>query len=156
VHIRDTAKFLAGNGYRPHSVQACLVKRDYIEENALSNPVGGLGQDSLFFTEMCLAGGCAEWVNTPVHVYFAEREDSVVNTVSGKFFERFLLTEKSMVDMLKERGRFDDYVRVRLDEYVRGWYMEKLKRVAPEEKEACESVLGEILALYGRKLPEYL
>ena len=159
-HFRDQlisspGKLLVQNSFLPHSIQACLFRRTFLTENEITNPVGALGQDSLFFQTAMLAADSAYYINSPVHMYYAERSDSEVNTVTPDFFRKFLLLETEQVKQYKKYKIYEEYIKNRLDYFIINWYLEKYSNVRPEEKEECADIIEEILTLYGKKLTDY-
>ncbi|MCL1913654.1 MAG: glycosyltransferase [Eubacteriaceae bacterium] len=153
--IGDTKNMLIKEKFRTHSIQACLARRDLLVSHNITNPVGAVGQDSLFFMQMCLYANSAVYITDPVHIYFAERAGSVVNTVNPDFFAKSLILEKEQAEILASHGVYNEYVEKRLDGFFEGWYLEKLKAVDAAQRQACIQILEEILALYSKSLSDY-
>ena len=155
IAINNTKKTLLKEELRPHSIQACLFKRDFLTENGITNPVGALGQDSLFFQIAMLEADSAYYMDIPVHIYYAERSDSEVNTVTADFFRKFLLLETEQAKQYKKYEILEDYIEIRLDYFIINWYLEKYKSVKSEDKEESLKIIEEILGLYGKRTTDY-
>jgi hypothetical protein len=63
--------------------------------------------------------------------------------------------EEYMVERLKQYGVLGEYITLRLDSFVYGWYLEKLKLARPEDRKDCLGYLAHILALYGKEVSDY-
>lgn len=153
--IDDPRALLLKEKFRSQSIQACLIRRELITENGIENPVGAVGQDTLFFHELMLNAKKVRYIDLPIHLYYAQRAGSETNKVGRSFFEKSLLLERAQVERFAGYGVLDDYKRDKLDYFVENWYLEKYARVKPEEKEASLAVLQKILALYGKTTADY-
>lgn len=139
---------LVASKFMPRSIQAAVIKREFLAENSIENVVGAIGQDSLFYMEMMMNARSFIYLDSPVHVYYAERGGSAVNSVSRRFFEKSLLLEERQVEVLKAHGLLDDYKKLRLEHFMEHWYMKKLALVDGEERGQCEELIERIRALY--------
>ncbi len=142
-------KTLIDCGFKGQSVQACVVRKGFLVDSGIANVEGAIGQDTLFFYEMMLNAKSFYCLKLPIHIYYAERTGSAVNAVSKSFFDKSLKLEKGQVASLKKYGALDDYKRVKLEQFMQGWYEEKYKLVASEDKAYARRVIDEIWALYG-------
>lgn len=154
TYIRNPRQCLIKENLRPQSVQGCVIRRSFIQEKGISNVEGAYGEDSLFFQEMMINAASAYYLNLPIHVYYAERSGSSVNTVGLSFFEKSLILEKQQVKRFREYGVLEEYITRRLDYFILNWYMDKLKH-AGDHKEACLKIIGRIVSLYGKDIEEY-
>ena len=143
-------ELLLSGGFKGQSVQACVIKRSFLVDAGIRNVVGAIGQDTLFYYEMMLNAASFYHVRMPIHIYYAERAGSAVNRISRSFFDKSLLLEKHQVQVLRLHGVLEDYKRIKLDAFMKGWYEEKLKQVAPEDLEYGKKIIGEIRSLYER------
>lgn len=139
---------LIDSHFMPRSIQASVIRRDFLIANQIENVVGAIGQDSLFYMEMMMNAHAFTYVDTPVHIYYAERGGSAVNTISRRFFEKSLLLEERQVEVLKEHGLLDDYKQLRLEHFLDNWYLKKLTLVSGDERALCEEIIERIKALY--------
>lgn len=139
---------LIGNKFKTNSIQACVIRRELIEKNNIKSPEGAIGQDTMFFYELMLNAKKAYHLYEPIHIYYAERVSSVVNTVGKSFFEKSMLMEKYQVTKLKEYGIIDQYKEIKLSQFVDGWYNEKLKNVSDAEQEYCRDIVEQIIKMY--------
>jgi hypothetical protein len=153
--IGDTKRSLEKERFRPHSIQACLFEASLIRDAAIQSPVGGVGQDTLFFYEAMAAAGKAHCRPKEAHIYYDERSGSATNSVGAPFFEKMLVTEARQASFLKESGLYSAYIDRRLNRFVEGWYLEKLGQAGEGEREGCLAALSSILALYGKSLGDY-
>ena len=91
-------------------------------------------------------------INTPVYNYFAEMQDSVTNSYKASFFYRSSLVIPAMKKWLEKNNLMDDYVQIRLEDYIVGWLFDKLKKSTVDEYEAsCIYVKDIILSYYDNK-----
>lgn len=139
---------LIGNKFKTNSIQACVIKRELIEKNNIKSPEGAIGQDTMFFYELMLNARKAYHLYEPIHIYYAERTSSVVNTIGKSFFDKSILMERYQVTKLKEYGVIDQYKKIKLNQFVDGWYKEKLKSVSDAEREYCNNIVNQITQMY--------
>nr|WP_231366081.1 glycosyltransferase family A protein [Zhihengliuella flava] len=140
---------LAKLKFRPVSIQALVARTDWLRDLHLVQPVGAAGQDSYFFQQVLFHTEKMALSDRVIHTYYAAVEDSTVNTVGARFFEKYLLLEIPRVAWLHEVGLFDAYAETRLEQYVRDWYLNKLDAVKPAERSDAVATLAKILALYA-------
>ncbi|WP_217953163.1 glycosyltransferase family 2 protein [Adlercreutzia caecimuris] len=146
----DPRNELIRTNFLGQSVQAAVLRREFLEASQIQNVERAVGEDTLFYYEMMLNARAFIFVNLPIHVYYAERAGSAVNDIHKPFFDKSLLLEKEQVKRLREKGVLDIYKKNRLQGFVDGWYREKLKLVADEdERLACDRVVEEIVLLYN-------
>lgn len=134
--------------FKSQSIQACVIKKDLITSNGISNPVGAAGQDTLFFYELMLNAKRAYHMMLPIHIYYAQRNKSLINTINKSFFEKFLLLETYQIKILKKYGVFEEYVENKFEYFLKYWYLEKLKHVCREDYNIAVSIINKIVALY--------
>src|SRR5690606_38645870 len=79
--------------FMPVSIQALVARTAWLRSIGISQPVGAVGQDSYFFQQMLYYADTFATVNVAAHTYYAEVENSVVNTINAKFFEKYLPLE---------------------------------------------------------------
>lgn len=155
--IEDPKKYLIKENFRPQSVQGCVIKRELIDDNDITNVEGGYGEDTLFFYELMLAAKSVYYLNTPIHIYYAERSGSSVNDVGVSFFEKSLPVEKTQAAIFAEKGLADEYKKRRLDYFIVNWYLDKLQGVKnDEDRKICLDITGQITRLYGKDISEYI
>ena len=140
---------LINKNFKTNSIQACIIKKKLITKNKIVNPIGAAGQDSLFFQELMINANKVYYLNLPVHIYYAARNDSIVNSINHKFFGKFLIMEKYQVAKLKEYGLFKEYKQRRYYNFLENWYYAKLKLVKDnKEYEESKKIIEEIKKLY--------
>lgn len=146
MHVKDA---LVKSSFMSANIQTMVIRKAFLVENRLTQVVGGTGEDSLFCQQMMAAAGKMKSIPVVAQIYYAERGDSIVNSIGESFFDKHLITERSRVKWLRSSGLFNEYLLKRFATYVIGWYFKKLGMVAPENREACCRKLMEILSLYG-------
>lgn len=139
---------LIASKFMPRSIQAAVIKREFLVENSIENVEGAIGQDSLFYMEMMMNAHSFIYLNALIHIYYAERGGSAVNSVSRRFFEKSLLLEERQVEILRTHGLLEDYKDLRLGHFMEHWYLKKLALVGASEQGQCEEVVERIRALY--------
>ncbi len=140
---------LINANFKTNSIQACVIKREFILKNKIYNPIGAAGQDSFFFQEMMINANKVYYLDEPIHIYYALRDGSIVNNINRKFFEKFLIMEKYQVKKLKEYDLLEEYKEKRFKIFYKNWYLEKLKNVKNvKEKEKSKEIIKQIKKLY--------
>jgi glycosyltransferase involved in cell wall biosynthesis len=135
--------------FMPISIQALVAKTSWLRAIGISQPVGAVGQDSYFFQQMLYYAEKFAIVNLPVHTYYAQVENSVVNTVNAKFFEKYLPLERARSEWLGEVGLLEDYRNTRMETFFTGWYLRKLADVPVEQRPMAISTIAELGRMYG-------
>lgn len=136
--------------FAPMSIQALVAKTSWLRGLGITQPEGAVGQDSYFFQQMLHYADRIVLHNSPIHIYYAAVSNSTVNTIGSKFYRKYLPLEKSRSQWLRETGLLDDYNSRRLEPFVKGWYLEKLSRVAEDEREDAIRTIREIVGMYGK------
>lgn len=149
--INNPKAELIKKDFKTNSIQACVIKKELITKNKIENPVGAAGQDSLFFQELMINAKKAYYINIPIHIYYAARNDSVVNTINHKFFEKFLIMERYQVQKLKEYNLLNEYINRRYEHFMNNWYLAKLELIEDDkEKQLSLEIIDEIKKLYDK------
>ncbi|MCD4838316.1 glycosyltransferase [Neobacillus sedimentimangrovi] len=148
VISKNVKEYLVKSQFKAMSIQALIFKRELIVDHSLKMVEGAAGEDTLFFQELLLNSKKTKVINLPIHIYYAAVSGSTVNTISKRFFEKYLLLEKTRVKVLKENGLLQDFLDKRFDFYFKGWYLEKLKHVTRDEALDSIKILVEIYDLY--------
>ena len=147
-------EFLEKLNFQPMSIQALVARTDWLKSLNLEQPVGAVGQDSYFFQQMVFYARKITITTRPVHAYYAAVTNSTVNSVSPNFYRKYLILEEARVNWLREIGLLEAYSRNRFKKFFEGWYIAKLRFVAPEERAECISLLRELTNLYGPDIAE--
>ena len=135
--------------YQPMSIQALVAKTSWLRSLDITQPVGAVGQDSYFFQQMLYYARSISVSEVAAHVYYAEVLSSTVNTVSPRFYRKYIPLEKSRSAWLAEIGLHKHYSETRFIRFLRGWYLDKLKQVAPGDRLESLNVIHEIARIYG-------
>lgn len=139
--------------FQPMSIQALVADTHWLKSLHIEQPVGALGQDSLFFQQMLHGARTVALVDEPVHIYYGEVAGSMVNTVTPKFFEKYLPLERARTSWLKKNGLYDQYVKTRLRRYMSVWFIPKYNHgVASSDKQRSLEILTELAKMYGVQL----
>ena len=125
-----------------------VIKKELITKNDIQSPVGALGQDSLFFYELMLNARNGYHLALPIHIYYAQRESSVLNTVDSSFFKKFLVLEKYQARKFYEYGVLNEYRERKAKQFFSDWYLQKLMFADPEDVNKVKRILSEIENLY--------
>lgn len=141
-------EFLKKTYFKAMSIQALVANREWLIDSGIKMVEGAIGEDTLVFHEMILSSKAFKVIDLPIHIYYAMVENSSVNNINKRFFERYVLLEKGRIDWLKKKGLLEDYQNIRLENYVKNWYMTKLSMVKEEEKDEAKELLLQILKLY--------
>jgi glycosyltransferase involved in cell wall biosynthesis len=149
--ISSPRQELLNRKFKTQSIQACVIKKSIITENRMMNPIGAVGQDTLFFYELMLNARGAYHTLLPIHIYYAQRSQSVINTIDKGFFEKCLLLERYQVHILKKYNVFDEYVEKKFEYFYNNWYLDKLKLVSEEDYETALKIVNNIALLYNSK-----
>ncbi|NYI71452.1 glycosyltransferase involved in cell wall biosynthesis [Naumannella cuiyingiana] len=136
--------------FRPMSIQALVADTAWLKSLRLEQPVGGVGQDTYFFQQMIHYAQRISIFDDPVHVYFAGVANSTVNAIGAKFFRKYLPLEAARADWLVHNGLLDAYNDKRLEQFTRGWYLQKFNEVRDDERAEAFALLEQILAMYGK------
>ncbi|WP_084007157.1 glycosyltransferase [Salisediminibacterium beveridgei] len=153
--VKDPVAFLKASNLKSHSIQAVIVKKHIIDDHQLTMVDGAIGQDTLFFHELLVHSRKTIALDLPIHVYYAGVQNSVTNTISAGFYRKYALLEKERIQFLNKHQLMDTYLEDRFSYYFRNWYLEKLKKVKPEERNEAIDVLMEIFELYRPMLTDH-
>ncbi|ULG72684.1 glycosyltransferase [Macrococcus brunensis] len=146
--ITDPHAFMERCGLRAQSIQALVVKSDIIKKNNLRMVEGAAGQDTMFFQELVLNSRQVLLVKEYIHMYYAAVSGSVTNTISKKFFDKYYKLETERIPFLLDNKLMDTYMEKRFNFYVKGWYIVRLDRINPEEREEALTRFLDIYSLY--------
>ncbi|MCL1802081.1 MAG: glycosyltransferase [Eubacteriaceae bacterium] len=153
--ISSPREELAASKFRPHSIQAAVFSSDFIKSQPMSNPIGGAGQDTLFFYEAMAYANSAVVVKGDSHIYYDETIGSVTNASTAILFEKMHITEKCQAGFLKREGLIESYKNTRLDYFAQNWYIARLNSAPSDERQRCTRELGQILSLYETNIEKY-
>lgn len=135
------------------SIQALVADTQWLKSLHLEQPVGALGQDSLFFQQMLHGARTVALVDRPIHTYYGEVAGSMVNTVTPTFFRKYIPLEEARSRWLREHDLFDEYVRRRMRRYVTVWFLPKFnKAVSLDDREEAFELLRSLCGTYGLEL----
>ena len=151
--IKDPASGYFKRGKFPVvATQAAVISKEFLNSNKIRFVERSAGQDTLFGWEILAKSQQCSFVGDVFIVYYAERTDSITNAVDTSYFEKKLILEQSQVKFLKDEGIIEEFLSHHYDNFMKSWYLEKLKLVPNSSRKACEQLLGEIAKLYNKKL----
>src|SRR5699024_513666 len=148
-------EYLIRASMRVQSIQALIVKKSVIVDNDITMVEGAAGQDTMFFQELVLNCDEIQGIDKFIHVYYAAVAGSVTNTISKSFFDKYYKLEIERIPYLEKYNLMDVYLKERYSFYIRKWYMPRLERVAPEQREEAIKRFLDIIKLYEKYEPEY-
>lgn len=147
---RTVPETVAEIDFQPMSIQALIADTEWLRSTGIQQPVGALGQDSLFFQMMLHAARSIAILDEPIHSYYGEVAGSMVNTVTPGFFRKYLPLERARSQWLRRSGLHEAYSEVRARPFFRVWFWPRFnERVVPEYKQECFDVLHELAGFYG-------
>ncbi|HEY4536178.1 MAG TPA: glycosyltransferase [Enteractinococcus sp.] len=150
THIgRGGAQALVDMQFMPISIQALVARTQWLRSTGITQPVGAVGQDSYFFQQMLYYAEEFAILKLPAHTYYAQVENSVVNTVNARFFDKYLPLERARSQWLATVGLLDDYRQSRMETFFTGWYLRKLADVPPEQRTQAVKTIIELGQMYG-------
>lgn len=135
--------------FMPMSIQAIVARTDWLRGLGITQPVGAVGQDSYFFQQMLYYADKFAVVPGAAHTYYAQVENSVVNTVNAKFFDKYLPLESARSQWLAEVGLLEAYKASRMETFFTGWYLRKLKNVPQDQRAKAIATVEKLGQIYG-------
>lgn len=135
--------------FTPMSIQALVANTQWLRSLGIEQPVGAVGQDSYFFQQMLYYAKQISLLNEPIHMYFAAVSNSTVNTLGPKFYRKYIPLESARAQWLSSIGLLGEYRKRRMEKFAKGWYIDKLSRVAPEELEESKQLVVQLAEFYG-------
>ena len=150
--VSDTRAYLHDSMLRAQSIQALIVKKEIIADNNLQMVEKAVGQDTLFFQQLILNCNTFKAVDRIIHIYYAAVTTSVTNSISKRFFEKYLILEKERYAFLREEGLLDLYLTDRFNSYFVGWYLIRVPRLKEEEAEESLKTLYQIYDIYRKEV----
>src|SRR5690625_4493908 len=143
------AQALIDMQFMPISIQALVARTAWLRDTGITQPIGAVGQDSYFFQQMLYYADQFAILQLPVHTYYAQVENSVVNTVNAKFFDKYLPLERARSQWLTQVGLLEDYKQTRMETFFTGWYLRKLADVPAEQRHRAITTIIELGQIYG-------
>lgn len=143
----DTKNVLHQMKLKTASIQALIARTSFVKQHKIQMVPGALGQDSLFFLNLIHFARKMKAIDATIHVYYAAIAQSMTNTISPSFFEKYLKLEKEKITFLKKHDYLQTYMKYRFNFYMKHWYIARIKRAEKLDKAVIESFL-EIYHLY--------
>lgn len=145
-------QFLIDTKFKGMSIQALMVKKSIIKENNLSQVLGAVGQDTLFFYQLLLNSSIVKTINETIHIYYAAVEGSTVNDISKKYFNKAFKIEEAKYNFFKQNDLLENYLSNRYGFYYKNWYIKKLEKVKIDEKEECIELVKDLYRIYQKDI----
>ncbi|WP_434797420.1 glycosyltransferase [Terrisporobacter vanillatitrophus] len=147
--IENPRQYEINNKFPVNSIQAIMIRKNFILENNLKMVNGAIGQDTLFFIELMLNAKRIKIIEDIIHIYYAAVTTSITNNKSISFFEKSLLLEKEMAIRLDSYGVKKEYIYGKLEYFYKNWYMSKLKNADKSMVIEITRIMLEILNAYN-------
>ncbi|MHA2789457.1 glycosyltransferase [Corynebacterium sp. S7] len=138
------------------STQASVIRKAMLTNNNIRFVEKALGQDTLYGWEVLATARKIAFVDTAYIVYYADRSDSVTNKVDPEYFAKSLELERAQVSALEKLDLLEIYKDNHLDNFIRNWYLVKLRQTPEDNQASAKRTLQEIAGLYGADLNDYL
>lgn len=147
IHLPERA--ITRIGFRPISIQAAVIRSSWLKSLGIRQPLGAVGQDTFFFQQMFHYAKQIRPFDIHVHTYYSAVANSTVNSVSPRFFKKYLPLERARSEWLREVALLEDYREERLEYFLKTWHLAKMTKVSPEEWLEAAGVVEELTAYYG-------
>lgn len=147
--IENPRQYEINNKFPVNSIQAIMIRKNFILENNLKMVNGAIGQDTLFFIELMLNSKRIKIIEDIIHIYYAAVITSITNNKSISFFEKSLLLEKEMAIKLDSYEVKEEYVYGKLEYFYKNWYISKLKNADKSMVAEITKIMLEILNAYN-------
>ncbi|MET3901805.1 glycosyltransferase [Paenarthrobacter sp. 4246] len=135
--------------FYPMSIQAAVLNSAWVKSLNLEQPVGALGQDSFFFQQLVHYARRIDVLEVPIHIYYGAVENSVVNTLGPRFYQKYFPLEKARAAWLEEVGLMPDYKAGRAQTFMKHWFIHKLKRVPESDVAECVELIQQLGQIYA-------
>lgn len=145
----QTETLLKQTKLKTASIQALVARTCFVKQHHIKMVPGALGQDSLFFLKLIHYARKVKVIDAVIHVYYAAIDQSMTNTISPSFFNKYLKLEKEKIAFLNDQGYLKTYMDYRFNFYMKHWYISRLKRTKPLDKEVIKAFLR-IYHLYDK------
>lgn len=136
-------------GFRSLRIHSAVVRTDWLQGLQPVQPQGAAGQDNFLAQQMMHRARRIRTVDVPVNAYYSEVAGSMVNSVSPRYFRKYVPLDRARADWLREHGLLETYRRTRFEGYTVNWYLKKLRLVPEDEWLEAAEAIAEILSFYG-------
>ncbi|WP_053433605.1 glycosyltransferase [Sporosarcina globispora] len=148
----DPTSLLIKYNFKPQSIQALVIKKDFVLKNELEMVIGSAGQDTLFFQELMINAKNVKVTDILVHLYYSAVENSTVNSINKKYFHKVYLREVETNKRLSKYGLIDEYKKRRFQRFFKLWYLKKLAKVKVSDIEESVKILYDIYSIHKEGL----
>jgi glycosyltransferase involved in cell wall biosynthesis len=149
--IEDPKQELIQDNFSMQSLQALMIKKSVMIDNALLQIPGALGQDKLIYFEMLFCCKRILRIDQPIHYYYGAVEGSVTNMLGKRFFEKSYLIEVATVKSFIKNGVLEDFLNSKFEIFFENGYLEKFKQIKVNEAKECIDILLSIYELYEKE-----
>lgn len=146
---KQTKELLKQTKLKTASIQALIARTTFVKQHHIEMVPGALGQDSLFFLKLMHYARKVKVIDAVIHVYYAAIDQSMTNTISPSFFDKYLKLEKEKLSFLTEQGYLNTYMDYRFNFYMKHWYIARIKRTKSLNQEVIKAFLR-IYHLYDK------
>jgi glycosyltransferase involved in cell wall biosynthesis len=148
----NPVQLLVHKDFKPQSIQALIIRKDFILKHKLEMVVGAAGQDTLFFQELMINAKKVKITGELVHIYYSAVANSTVNTINKQYFNKVYLREVETYRRLRRYGLIDEYCHRRFERFFRLWYLKKLVNVVDTDIPKSAEILYKIYLTYKDNL----
>lgn len=139
--------YISELNYSGASIQAMLIKSEFIKNCEFKEVCGAAGQDTLYSWQIMCSDIRLAFINEDIHIYYSLTDGSVTNNLSTKFFSKLLLLQQPKLDWLEKEGFIEDFMNKRYSKYI-GWVFKHLSMCQENVKDECTKVVFDILSVY--------
>ncbi|MEY8569699.1 glycosyltransferase [Brevibacterium linens] len=151
--IRDFRESYFERGRFPVvSTQAAVMDKSLFDDGELRFVENAAGQDTLFGWLLLLKAGDGAFTNDVHLIYYAERTDSVTNSVDLAYFKKKLIMEQAQTEVLRDHNLIDQYVNHHFHNFLENWYLPKLRLVRSSDRDAAIDIVNQIAGLYEQNI----
>ncbi|RCW77402.1 glycosyltransferase family 2 protein [Saliterribacillus persicus] len=147
--IEHPFQLLKDTSLKVQSIQAMIIKRDLLVQNQLKMVESAAGQDTLFFQEVMTKAKKAKAINVNIHLYYAAVSNSVTNTISSRFYEKYYKVELERIKFLKKNNLFEIYLNEKFVFYFTNWYLKRLILIKEDDENEAIEIIKKIYDMYA-------
>ena len=148
VRSRGGKKLLVDTNFSGISMQAAIVKKQFLKQYNLYQINGAAGEDTLSSWEWFTCADSFEINSTIAHIYYAARSGSIVNSIGISFYKKYFAIEEPRKSFLEQNGLLIDYMNKKFNSYFENWTLQHLIYLKENDIEDSVRVVKKIYDLY--------
>ncbi|MCQ4637212.1 glycosyltransferase [Anaerovorax odorimutans] len=141
-------KLLVDTNFSGISMQAAIVKKQFLKQYDLYQINGAAGEDTLSSWEWFTCADTFEINSTMAHIYYAARSGSIVNSINISFYKKYFAIEEPRKSFLEQHGLLNDYMNKKFNSYFENWTLQHLIYLKGNDIEASIIIVKKIFDLY--------